>query len=1143
MNDLRTTLLIPSLHCPTCTNFIEEYAFSLSPPPLRIDVSILQHQVFLIHDESFDIIGLCEYFGLAGYQVTSKSTVRISTGTFVYSQEEDNPYENHLSSLNYAEHENHLLHCASCRNAFPTEQDEEKTIDEKCEIQVEKEVQTFIAQLSIEGMSCSSCVGKVNEAIDSLSWVVSSNVALLSNSAIVTFTGQEKRTKNLIETIEDLGYEANLENVELVKSAEDKQSRNSWKARYSIKGMTCTSCVNQVTEAIKELPFVRSTNVNLLLASMEVEVEGKDKLSLITETVEGLGYEAQLEETKEIIKQTKEEGTQRTVMIKVEGMTCNQCPLRVSDAIKNRFGERVKVQSLPAWQKAIFNISYTPHSPDLTIRTILQTINGRDSAFSASLIQPATIEEKAQKMHARIRLEILYRAILSFIIAIPTFIIGIVYMNLLSNDDYGKMYLMKKVNGVSRAEWSLFVLATPVYFFAADLFHRKTAKELDSLWRPGSKTPFLRRFYRFGSMDMLMCLGTSIAYFSSIAELIIAATSSNINQDNGSSYFDSVVFLTMFLLFGRLLEAFTKEKTGEAVSKLGKLRPNQASLFDQKTKDIQIIPINHLESGDLVLVVHGSSPPWDGIIVQGSTIFSESSLTGESSPVKKDVGDKVFSGTINIGDSVLIQLTGASGKSMLDQIISVVREGQSRRAPIERIADRLTSHFVPAITGIAIMTWIVWLSLGLSGSLPSEYLDISVGGWPFWSLQFAISVFVIACPCGIGLAAPTALFVGGGLAAQYGILAKGGGEAFQEASKIDIVVFDKTGTLTKGDQLAVTDEEIIETWDNDLIKQSVWLLEQNSTHPIAKSITKSINDSMIHMNNSLSITSSKELPGKGMKGYFTRDNQSFEVIVGNERLLSDHQVTINRHSFDLIRKWQSEAKTVVMVARKLSKQDFTISLMFALSDEVRPEARNVIQSLHKMGVETWMISGDNIKTAKAISSFVGISSDHVIAGVLPEEKAKKVQELQKKREIFGKTLSRRAIVTMVGDGVNDSPALAIADVGIAIGSGSDVALSAASFVLVNSNLDSLLTLFTLSRSVFRRVKFNFLWALLYNLIALPVAAGVLYPIKSSGSHIRLNPVWASLAMALSSISVVCSSLLLRTRIPILGYTSYIVNSE
>lgn len=658
-------------------------------------------------------------------------------------------------------------------------------------------------------------------------------------------------------------------------------------------------------------------------------------------------------------------------------------------------------------------------------------------------------------------------------------------------------------------------------------------------------------------MDMLMCLGTSIAYFASIAILAINATQPPDNTEyHTESFFDSVVFLTMFLMIGRLLEAYSKAKAGDAVSLLGKLRPTEAILMEQgddgQAETTRSLPIDQLEFGDVVRVANGASPPYDGTIVNGTSRFDESSLTGESLPVEKTVGDEVFSGTINQADPILVKITRLSGDSMLDQVIGAVREGQIHRAPIERTADLLTSYFVPVVTLIAVLDWIIWLALGLSDHLPSKWQD-GPGGWEFWSLQFAISVFVVACPCGIGLAAPTALFVGGGLAAKHGILVKGGGEAFQEASQLDCVIFDKTGTLTEGGQPSITNHEIIHKDDNlPDMWGAVLELEQNSSHPIAKAMVSFVTEQQPSAVRPIVI---KEIPGKGLQGTFApanaASNSHIDMIIGNEVLMQDHGIEISSALADTLSTWKHEAKSVVLVGSRFQAASapnesapWQLSFMMAVADSIRPEAMGVVKALRNRDIDVWMISGDNPITAKAVGKIVGIPVDNIIAGVLPEQKAEKVKYLQKalqkpiKSGWFGNKSEpalARAIVAMIGDGINDSPALTAADVGIAIGSGSDIAISAAEFVLISSGLTSLLTLVDLSRVVFRRIKFNFGWALIYNCIAVPVAAGVFYPIVSNGTHIRLDPVWASLAMALSSVSVICSSLLMRTRLPLAGF--------
>lgn len=1026
--------------------------------------------------------------------------------------------------------------------------------DEKFGIVVEEagvEPQTLRAELAIVGMTCSACVGSITTAIEQLPYVRSVNVALLTNSATVVFEGKE-HVGHIVEAIEDCGFEGSIESVEEVKkSAKKRQSKafsDVWKATYAIEGMTCSACTGSVTRAVEELTFVESVDVNLIANSATVIFNGENSLDKIKEAIEDAGFDATLDSVVNAGAES-EEIAERTVWIRVDGMYCHHCPNKTVGALEERYLKLLEFEKLPTLQDPIMRIRYTAKPPEFTIRTILTTIEDADPSFRPSIHHPPTIEDKSRELQIRERRRILFRLLLSAITAIPTFIIGVVAMSLLSSNNPIRMYIMEPVwaGSVPRVQWALLILATPVYFFAADTFHRKAFKELRALWRPGSTVPIWKRFIRFGSMSLLMSLGTTIAYFASIAELIMASLQKNvsdmdIDEINNSFYFDSVVFLTFFILIGRYLEAYTKAKTGDAVTSLGNLRPSEASLVDSANGTTANVPVDLLEVGDIVRVPHGTSPPFDGTLIEGETAFDESSLTGESRLVPKKIGETVFSGTVNKQGPISVRISSVSGTSMLDQIIKVVREGQTRRAPVERAADVITSHFVPFVVAVGITTWVVWLALGLSGTLPKDWLDVTMGGWPVWSLKFAIATFVVACPCGIGLAAPTALFVGGGMAAKHGILVKGGGEAFQEASTLDCIVFDKTGTLTQGGEPSVTDYKARSDDDELEILGLTMALEQQSGHPIAGAVVDFCKTKQAKQ---LDAASVEEVPGMGLIGNFkinAQGSQSIntDVLVGNESLMIKHEVLIDSGSTSLLQSWKEQGKSVVLVAvrasnpQATSKSSFVLSAIFAIADALRPEASSTVAALRSRDVAVWMLSGDNPTTAAAVAAQVGIDPDNVIAGVLPDQKAEKIQYLQKSLPFRGRG-KKRATVAMVGDGINDSPALTMADVGIAIGSGSDVAISSADFILISSNLTAMLTLIDLSRAVFRRVWFNFGWALVYNLIAMPVAAGVLYPVVSNGTHVRLDPVWASLAMAMSSVSVVTSSLLLRSRIWGIGF--------
>ncbi|PIA89550.1 Copper-transporting P-type ATPase, partial [Cercospora beticola] len=903
----------------------------------------------------------------------------------------------------------------------------------------------------------------------------------------------------------------------VVSGSED--APKDFSALISIDGMTCSACVSTVTNALQAIPAVRRADVSLVSRSATVSFRSNEAETTTKEllgALEDAGYDVQLVELKAIEQRTvkavasdSESATVRTVNLEVYGMHCPQCPERV---LQTMSGLGVDIKKPPTLEEPFITISYIPDVPRLSIRRIIRELNALDRSFVVSIHKPITIEERSRQMLRRDRRAITMRAILAGIIAIPSLVIGVVYMNF--------------QNGLP-SSWQLH----PVYFFAADYFHEKTLKDLWALWRPGSPVPIGRRFYRFGNMNMLISLGTTIAYFASVGQLIVSAVRDVPSLEGASrqSYFDSVVFLTFFLLLGRLAEATMKAKAGDAVSALGNLRPTTASLVVQDDKDdvptTETVDVDFIDTGDVIRIPNGASPPCDGALLNELAGMDESSLTGESRLVKKQQGDIIFSGTINKGSPLAIKVTNPIGSSILDSLIQVVREGQGKRAPVERVADLLTAYFVPVITAIAILTWVIWLTLGLSGALPDDYLDVDIGGWPFWSLQFAIAVFIIACPCGLGLAAPTALFVGGGLAAKHGILVKGGGEAFQEASNLDVVVFDKTGTLTLGIEPKIVECEVFEDacgLDRATVLGMLGCMEENSSHPLARAAVEFVNSNQAVAVEALEI---EEVGGRGLKGLMraARDEDApMEILVGNEVFLEDHSVPITSTISTTLHSWKSQGNSILLFACRPATKQWNLAGIFAASDPPRPEAAQVIKSLQTKGIDVWMLSGDNPSTAATIGQKVGISPSNIIAGVLPTEKADKIKYLQRAlrpkyrrglQRILGKK-HNQVTIAMVGDGINDAPALSAADVGIAVASGSDVAIQSASFILMQSDLRAVLTLVSLSRAVFRRVIMNFCWAAVYNLIALPVAAGVLYPVRtSSGDHVRLDPAWAALAMA------------------------------
>ncbi|KAI1503489.1 copper transporting P-type ATPase [Biscogniauxia marginata] len=982
----------------------------------------------------------------------------------------------------------------------------------------------------LANLHCPTCVSTIKDVLQKLQGIrwVSPNVV----TSWVASCGQPTE-RGPRDQVSSQGMFMSTKSLALIAKDDNKPTSSTpgraWKASLAVAGMTCAACVNTITEELNKQEWITNVTVNLISNSATVEFVGeKAKAEQVVECIKDLGYEANLDQVVALGDDAETSQQERTVEVRIDGIYCEHCGDRVSRSLAGFQGD-LNVVTRPTQQRPILKITYIPEVPSFTIRRILAAIEASDPAFKASIYHPPTLEERSKRIHSRHQRQIFIRVMFTFIVAIPTFVIGILYMSLMPDTDSGKIFLMAPwTSGISRAQIALFIMATPVYFFAADIFHRRAVKEIRSLWRRGSRTPILQRFYRFGSMNMLMSLGTTIAYVSSVSQMIAAAADPSHMPSDANFYFDSVVFLTLFLLVGRLIEAYSKSKTGYAVEALGKLRPTTAILVEndvnEKPED-HVIGTDLLEFGDTVRVPRGASPPCDGKVIEGETTFDESSLTGESRPIKKRAGDEVFSGTVNKDTPILVRITGVAGRSMLDQIVNIVREGQTKRAPMEKVADLLTAYFVPVITLIAVLTWLIWLCMGLSGAIPDHFLGMSSGGWVAFSLQFAIAVFVVACPCGLALAAPTAIFVGGGLAAEHGILVKGGGEAFEKASRVDCVVFDKTGTLTMGGEPSITDAEIfpgqeVSPEQRNTLLAALRAVEENSSHPIAKAIVSFCQSkSSAHV----TVADVEEIPGKGLKATYNTGSpdQSFNIIVGNEVLMHDFAVAL-----------PPKAKSIALVATKpLSPSTtlsvYTVAAALSISDPIRPETPAVIHALRSNGTDVWMLSGDNAVTARAVALHIGIPESNVIAEVLPAQKYEKITYLQSTLKAphgdGAEDTSRRATIAMVGDGINDAPALSTADVGVAVGSGSDVAISSADFVLVNSNLASVPTLLELSCVVFHRIKLNFAWALVYNLLAVPIAAGCLYPIVINGEHVRLDPV------------VVLSSLALRSRVPALGF--------
>ncbi|MEX2010440.1 MAG: heavy metal translocating P-type ATPase, partial [Parcubacteria group bacterium] len=601
--------------------------------------------------------------------------------------------------------------------------------------------------------------------------------------------------------------------------------------------------------------------------------------------------------------------------------------------------------------------------------------------------------------------------------------------------------------------------------------------------------PYLLGFYRFlrygkANMDTLIGIGTVSAFLYSFAvtafEEILAPY---INVEN--TYYDVTIIVITFIALGKYLEARSKIKTGDAIEKLLNLQAKTALVIrDGKELEISISDVKH---GDLIIVKPGAKIPVDGVITEGESFVDESMVTGEPMPEQKKAEDSVVAGTINTSGSFVFKATKVGSETLLAQIIQMVTEAQGSKAPIQALADKISAVFVPIVLAISFASLGAWLYFG-SGALGFS-LALSSG------LVAFVGVLVIACPCALGLATPTAIIVGVGKGAKEGILIKDAA-TLEKLHKVDTVIVDKTGTITIGKPTLVDIKNFSAFNDNEVIS-ILASLEKKSEHPIAHAIVSYAKEKNISTE---STTSFEAIQGKGLRGVINGN----EYYVGNAKLIRDLGITFNEKE---IEQYTTEGKTPVILATKEKVLGFVM-----IADEIKAESKQAVKNLHKLGIKVVMLTGDDEKTAKYIASLVGI--DDVIAHVLPQDKLLKIKELQ----------SEGRVVAMAGDGVNDAPALAQADVGIAMGTGTDVAIESAGITLLGGDISKLVKAIRLSKITMRGIKQNLFWAFIYNIVGIPLAAGVFYPLFGW----LLNPVFAGFAMAFSSVSVVGNSLRLKT---------------
>ncbi|KAK6908061.1 hypothetical protein I203_102062 [Kwoniella mangroviensis CBS 8507] len=1043
--------------------------------------------------------------------------------------------------------------------------------------------------LSIEGMTCASCVNSITSSLKSLPGIISVNINLLGSSGIVRhrpFTTPQ----DVANLIEDIGFEAQVIKSELEGTPldEEEQGSQSFKSVFSIEGMTCASCTGAITRALQDHEGIESINIDLLNNAGTIVHSSEMTTDQIKDMIEEVGYGAELSSSQPLSVSLakgkgKDEGPKlRTVQLKIEGMFCHDCVRKVNSYLDSLTG--IETYTPTTLQSPVTTIAYYPYHP-LTIRDLIEGISDVAPEFEVEILKTQSLSERSKKIQKKEVILLASHCAVAIVFAIPTFIIAIVSMILLPNHNPFEMKMMEPVWGAANmGTVILWPLASVVQFGVGRIFYKRAFASiwphLRRLMPSALRTKSMRRLpprplgwktlVSFGSMDLLVVLSTTVSYFASLAMLILDVRASPGTESVGT-YFDSCVFLIMFILLGRTLEAFAKSRTTDAVSLLGKMRPDTALLVEtpstsddaevhndlerKKSQDTtststpesentavsqsitRTIPVDHLEIGDTILLPPGSLPPTDGIIVSGQTTFDESSLTGESLPIKKSIDDQVLTGTVNLSSAITMKVTDLAENTMLEKIIRAVSDASARKAPLELMAEKLTGYFVPVIVYFSLLVLAIWLILALTQTVDNQD-EGKAGGRVFFALEFAIASLVVACPCGIGLAVPCANAVGNGIAAKNGILASGGGEAFLAATRIRRIAFDKTGTLTIGKSV-VTDEEwmIKDEKEKEWVKKATKEVERGSTHPLAVGLVEYLEKEQAASGsntlddekqnkisiNHVEVLETKEIAGRGLKAIVKIDNQTINLLIGNVAHMADHAVIMDTAHQSLVEKWSNQAKSVVAIASQIASEErYKLSAIFSLSDPPRETSADLIKSLKERGIQVSMLSGDNQSTALAVGKMLGLEKGEVKGGVGPEGKAEVIRGMQRDLK-EGENGDGKGLVMFVGDGLNDSVALAAADVSCAMGHGSQATLASADFVLLSSSLPSILTLIHISKKIILRQKLNLLWALLFNVVCLPFAAGVFYGIHG----IRLTPVWSAVLMALSSVSVVGSSLAMR----------------
>ncbi|KJR83091.1 Cu2+-exporting ATPase [Sporothrix schenckii 1099-18] len=997
--------------------------------------------------------------------------------------------------------------------------------------------------VAVEGMTCGACTSAIEGGFKDVEGVKNFSISLMSERAVIEHDPTVLAADKIIELIEDRGFGASLVETKELKperqragnsrSGRGRQGPEHMTTTVAIEGMTCGACTSAVEGLFKNADGVLRFNISLL-AERAVLTHDPTKLSSekIVEKIEDGGFGAS------IVSSVAESSDNS------HGYTSSSLKVYGDPSAAEARALEEKLSGLPGVQSVRLNVATSQltvsHQSAVTgLRAIVEAVE--EAGYNALVADNDDNNAQLESLAKTREINEWRRALkVSLTFAIPVFIIGMILPMCAPAIDFGAFQILP---GLFLGDIVCLALTIPVQFGIGKRFYTSAWKSVK---------------HRSPTMDVLVVLGTSCAFAFSIVAMLVSFLIEP--HSRPSTIFDTSTMLITFISLGRFLENRAKGQTSKALSRLMSLAPSMATIYadpiaaekaaeswdtvagsgepktplvDGNAAEEKVIPTELIQVGDVVILRPGDKIPADGVMVRGETYIDESMITGEAMPVQKRKGSFLIGGTVNGHGRVDFRVTRAGRDTQLSQIVKLVQDAQTTRAPIQRVADTLAGYFVPTILVLGFLTFVVWMILShVLPNPPNIFLKEESGGKIFVCVKLCISVIVFACPCALGLATPTAVMVGTGVGAENGILVKGGA-ALETATKITQVVLDKTGTITYG-KMSVASVTLASTWKDNEWRRRLWwtivgLSEMGSEHPIGRAVLGAARTELgLDSEGAIdgSVGDFKALVGRGISATIepatSAERTRYRILVGNVKFLQENDVTVPQSAINASEEFNTQAASATKSSSKSASAGTTnifiaIDGQFAghlcLADTIKDGAAAAFSVLHRMGIKTAMVTGDQRSTAVAVAKAVGISADNVYAGVSPDQKQAIITQLQAAGEV----------VAMVGDGINDSPALATADVGIAMSSGTDVAMEAADVVLMRpNNLMDIPSSLHLARYIFGRIKLNLAWACLYNVVGLPFAMGIFLPL---GLH--LHPLAAGAAMALSSVSVVVSSLLLK----------------